>query len=147
MLSPRALPASQREPSGRDHWCAVSTADHGLSHSSFSAPFHRAPRVQPLLGAYNGLRGDQATENARQPRHSRPNAPIDEYVVRAWGSPVDYGESPQKIGRWGAKRVELDETHDICFQFSTVYTYALQDLFHFDNKPFGGVSGAEKSRR
>jgi len=34
-------------------------------------------------------------------------------VVRVWGSPVDYGESPQKIGMWGAKRVELDATHDI----------------------------------
>lgn len=49
---------------------------------------------------------------------------------------MDYGESPQKIGRWGAKRVELDATHDISLQFPTVYTYALEDLFHFDDETF-----------
>lgn len=59
-------------------------------------------------------------------------------MVRAWGSPVDYGESPQKIGRWGAKRVELDATHDISLKFPTVYTYTLENLFHFDNETFVG---------
>ena len=55
-------------------------------------------------------------------------------VVRVWGSPVDYGESPQKIGRWGAKRVELNATHDIGLKFPTVYTYTFENLFHFDNE-------------
>ena len=59
-------------------------------------------------------------------------------MVRAWGSPVDYGESPQKIGRWGAKRVELDATHDIGLKLPTVYTYTFKNLFHFDNETFVG---------
>lgn len=59
-------------------------------------------------------------------------------MVRAWGSPVDYGESPQKIGRWGAKRVELDATHDISLKFPTVYTDTFENLFHFDNETFVG---------
>lgn len=116
---PQVPPASQAgewyENRDRSMPSAHAVVTVSSSHSSFSAPFHHAPRVQPTLGACNGSRGDQATENARKPRRSRSNASIARgtAVVRVWGSPVDYGESPQKIGRWGAKRVELDATHDI----------------------------------
>lgn len=49
---------------------------------------------------------------------------------------MDYGESPQKIGRWGAKRVELDATHDISLKPPTIYTYAFENFLHFDDETF-----------
>jgi len=117
LVSPR--PASQGgPPKPSPVECLRHRLDCDLSHSSFSAPFHRAPRVQPALGVCNGPRGDQAIENARRPRRRKVKRLVcrGTAAVRVWGSPMDYGESPQKIGWWGAKRVEeRNSTHDIGF--------------------------------
>jgi hypothetical protein len=54
------------------------------------------------------------------------------------GFPTMGGESPQKIWVVGceASRSKEVATHDISFQLSTIYTYALQDLLHFNDKPY-----------
>lgn len=45
--------------------------------------------------------------------------------------------APRKLGSGGTKRVEEREaTHDISFKFSTVNTYALQDLLDLDDEAY-----------
>ena len=56
------------------------------------------------------------------------------------GFSMGYGESPQKIGVVGcetSRGKRVTQTHNVGFQFPTVYTYTLQYLLHFDYKPFG----------
>ena len=56
-------------------------------------------------------------------------------MERVWGSPWYVERAPRKLGGGGAKRVEERvTTHDVGFQLSTVNTYKLQDLLHFDNE-------------
>jgi hypothetical protein len=54
------------------------------------------------------------------------------------GFPTKGGESPQKIWVVGceASRSKKHATHDIGFQFSTIYTYTLQDLLYFNDESY-----------
>ena len=88
-----------------------------FSHSSLSPPFHHAPRVQPTPGVCNGLCGDQAIENAQSPRRGWKNISMIE-SERSTGLGFSIGECPQKIGWWGAKRVEERETRLTMSAFS-----------------------------
>ena len=78
-----------------------------------SAPhFTALPRVQPKPDERNGPRGDQATENARGPRHGWKNVSIVENKRRAGlGFSIELERAPRKFGRWGAKREEERRGH------------------------------------
>ena len=67
----------------------------------------------------------------RTPRSSRNERSV------GLGFPTMGGESPQKIWVVGceARRSKKHATHDIGFQFPTIYTYTLQDLLHFYDEP------------
>jgi len=67
-----------------------------------------------------------------------PRLPRNERSV-GLGFPTIGGESPQKIWVVGceASRSKEHATHGIGFQFSTIYTYALQDLLYFNDETFG----------
>jgi hypothetical protein len=68
----------------------------------------------------------------RTPRSSRSERSV------GLGFPTKDGESPQKIWMVGceASRSKEHATHDIGFQFSTIYTYTLQDLLYFNDEPY-----------
>jgi hypothetical protein len=64
-------------------------------------------------------------------------------MERVWGSPWDMERAPRKLGWWGcetSRGKRGTQTHDVGFQFPTVYTYTLQYLLHFDYEAFGKVS-------
>jgi len=67
----------------------------------------------------------------RTPRSSRNERSV------GLGFPTMGGKSPQKIWVVGceASRSKEHATHDIGFQFSTIYTYTLQDLLYFNDEP------------
>jgi hypothetical protein len=61
---------------------------------------------------------------------------------------MGYGERLRKIG--GAKRVEERgerQTHNVGFQFPTIYTYTSQYLLHFDYEAFVEVSGCHNESK
>ncbi|KAI0762459.1 hypothetical protein C8Q74DRAFT_153547 [Fomes fomentarius] len=70
--------ALQRVQLAIHHNSSLMRATTVFPHSSLSPPFHHEPRVQPLPDVCSGPRGDQATENARGPRHGWKNASIVE---------------------------------------------------------------------
>lgn len=76
-------------------------------------------------------RASRAT-GGRTPRSSRNERSV------GLGFPTMGGESPQKIWVVGceASRSKKHATHDIGFQFSTIYTYALQDLLYFNDETY-----------
>ena len=71
-----------------------------------SAPhFTTQLRVQPWPDVCSGLRGDQATENARRPRHGWKNASIIENEHSAGlGFSIESERAPRKLG--GGERNE-----------------------------------------
>lgn len=104
-------------------------------HSSLSPPFHRTLRVQPGPDVCNGSRGDQAIENARNPRLGWKNASIVENGRSAGlGFSITSERAPRKLG--GGVRNERRElaTHAIGLQTTTVHTYTLQNLLHFHDE-------------
>ncbi len=130
-------------PAWRHHDC-----EFIFSHSSLSPPFHHTTTCPTNTGRCNGPRGDKAIENAhgprpggRTPRLSRTNA------VRARGSPR-FGESPQKIGWWGAKRVEERETRLTMSAFSLPQLTHMHSsiFFTFTMKPEGLGINADQNR-
>ena len=67
-------------------------------HSSLSPPFHRTLRVQPGPDVCNGSRGDQAIENARNPRLGWKNASIVENGRSAGlGFSITSERAPRKL--------------------------------------------------
>jgi hypothetical protein len=95
-----------------------------------SAPhFTTQPRVQPAPSVCDGLRGDQAIENARSPRHGWKNVSIIENE-RSAGLGFSIGECPQKIGWWGAKRVEERRTQ------LTMSAFNLPQFTHIHSRIF-----------
>ena len=101
-------------------------------------PFHHTTACPTRPG---GERADAAIKRSktrasratggRTPRLSRNERSV------GLGFPTG-GESPQKIWVVGceASRSKEHATHDISFQLSTVYTYTLQDLLHFNDEPY-----------
>jgi len=102
-------------------------------------PFHHTTACPTRPG---GERADAAIKRSktrasratggRTPRLSRNERSV------GLGFSTMGGESPQKIWMVGceASRSKEHATHDIGFQLSTIYTYTLQDLLHFNDKPW-----------
>lgn len=64
-------------------------------------PFHHAHRVQPTLGVYWCSRRSSDRKRAITTPQSRRKVRRTAHGERAWGSPTECGESPQKMGWWG----------------------------------------------
>ena len=96
----------------------------------FGPPFHHAGACPAAQNVCSGSRGDQATEDARDP----VQAGRAQHAAGS-GFPVVYRKSPQKIGMVGVQTdTRRASTHDVGFQLSTVHADALQDLLHFDDE-------------
>jgi len=99
---------------------------------------------QPL-GQVRNRRGGQATEKTRaEIRAAGQEEGLDcqgTHMERVWGSPWYVERAPRKLGSGGAKRVGKGETmtHDVGFQLATIYTYTLENLFHFNDKAWREV--------
>ena len=109
------------------------TADliYTFSHSSFGPPFHHAATCPTSTAAFKcNDRGAQATEIAR--------------------SPWDMESASGKLGWWGCEMSRGKrgmQTHNVGFQFPTIYTYKSQYLLHFDYEAFVEVSGCHNESK
>ena len=117
-------------------------------HSSFSPPFHHATTCPTSTGRMRWSARRSSDRKRAQSASRRKNVSIFK-SERSAGLGFSKGESPQKIGRWGAKRVYERETKLTISALSLPqFTHMHSSIFFTSTmKPGRNVSGSSIAKQ